>query len=210
MLGHRALATGAVASMSADAIAPVIAALSLTEARDGLVAVGVLAIKASASPIEAGDVLSSVGATPVAASAAISEDGDACASQCTLAIKAAQSAIEEADLLSASSRLQGEDLALPPAVRRGGPWPDPHDAIARVRRERELDLRHAIDEAWDRAHGESESLACGEPAPPDLDAVCDALVKLAEERTEERLATAIASRELSAEDEAVAVLLLAA
>lgn len=208
MLGHRALATGAVASI--PALAPVIAVLSLTEASDGLVAVGALAIKASAGPIEAGDALTSAGALALAASASVTEDGDACAGQCTLAIKAAQSAIEEADLLSAAGRLAGEDLALPHAVRRGGPWPDPHDAIARVRRERELDLRRAIDEAWARAHGESESLACGEPPPPDLAAVCHALVQLAEARTEERLAIAIASRERSAKDEAVAVLLLAA
>ena len=210
MLGHRALATGAVASTPASAPAPVIAALALSEASDGLVAAGALAVKASASPIEAGDGLASAGALALAASVSVSENGDTCASQGSLAIKAAHSAVEEADLLSAASRLQGEDLALAHAARRGGAWPDPHDGIARTRQERELDLRRAIDEAWERAYSESESAVRREPAAPDLASLCEALVRLAEARTEQCRASAIANLQRSAEDDAVAVLLLAA
>jgi hypothetical protein len=199
--------------------------LSQTEAADTVVATGGLPIAATLARTEAGDTVTSTGVLSLTAAAAVIEANDTTAATGGILIQGALSVVEANDTVAATasapiqarlSITEDDDTVVSsfwPVLQvrpRGGPWPVHDDEPAWSRRDWERDLRRIIDEAWRIANGEIDPVTRAELPPPDLSAIHDALSLLADRRARQRIKAVIADHESRAEDEAVALLLLAA
>lgn len=204
LIAGRLSAAEAADTIAATGVLPLTGSLSQIEARDDPASAGILPLAAAAAPTEANDTSAAAGAIDLAASAAITESDDTLAAASSAPVRARLSITEDDDTVLSSFW---------PVLRfrpRGGPWPVHDGEPGWSRRDWERDLRRIIDEAWRIANGEIDPVTRNELPPPDLSAVHDALAALADKRAGEHVSRVVADRERRAEEEAVALLLLAA
>jgi hypothetical protein len=200
--------------------------LSRMEADDTLSAAGTLTIKGSASITEANDTLSATGALALNGAASITEAGDAVTSTSTLLIKGAVGVTEADDTLAATGTAQRSGVvditeandavtasgAAPTPIislHRRGAW-DERQEFERRQREWAEDLRRIIDRSWRIANGEIDPITFEPIPPPDYSLVNAALAAQAISLDRRRAEAFIAEAQRRQEDDAIAVLLLAA
>lgn len=160
---------------------------SITEADDTLTATSGLTIAGMLSATEANDTLSATAIGANRGQLNVTEDDDTLTSSFFPVLRVNQ--------------------------RGSGPWPDPGDYAAKRKREWEEELKRIIDRAFRIANGEidPETLEpIPEPVPPDLSMVNDALASRALAADQAKIDAYIADEQRRQEDEAMAILLLAA
>jgi len=199
--------------------------LSATEADDVPSAAGALSIAASAFITEADDTLAADTTLDIVASVALTEGNDVPSASGTVDIVAAFSAVEDDDSISASANLivsafltitEEDDTlsasALMPIVypRRGGIDEQEQEEFERRKRRWKDDLGRIVDRSWRIANGEIDPVTFQPIPPPDFSAVIDELKRQALALDQERAAAFVAQQEQMQEEEAIAVLLLAA
>lgn len=184
-------------------------ALSAAEASDALSATGRLPVTGTLSAAEAGDMLSAQGAgQPVTpASLAVTEADDGLGASAALAIAGAASLAEASDTLAATSTAADAPPLLVFAHVGGD---DRRLAYERKQREWRESLRFVIDRSWLIANGEIDVITFEPIPPPDYSAIIAGLLDQALSLDRERSQAFIAEQERLHEDEALAVLLLAA
>ena len=198
-------ATGLVEGDDAATSAGVLASTAssfIAEDDDAAATTAVLAIVGMAAVTEGNDVASASGAAAIVGSIAVIEENDAFSVEGAIGIDAAFTATEEDDALSISALMP---IWYP---RRGG-----DDEWARYERrqiEWEQQLRQIIDRSWQIANGEIDPVTFEPIPPPDYDAVVDELVRQALAVDQDRVQVFIAEQERQREEEAIAVLLVAA
>ena len=219
--------TEASDALSATAAVALKGAAALVEAGDTLGAAGVLRIGGAAGIAETSDSIASIGALPilgaagvVAADVAVLAAGSAGGNAGTVA------ATEASDTLAAAARLAlagavtvtladaalsaaGQVAQLPLVVpRRGGAAE--REAVERRDRDWERDLKRIIDEAWAMAHGLADPVTHKPLPKSDIGGLADALALAQEALDREQLDALLAETASLQEEEAVAMLLLAA
>lgn len=183
--------------------------LSATEAGDALTATGVLPIAGTLSVTEADDTLSAdgVGQPITTGTLNLTEADDRLTATAALAIVGTVTITEAADTLTAAATIADA----PPAgvfIRHGGI--DERPELWRQERERKDDLRRIIDQAFAIANGEIDPVTL-EPIPlPDFEGLALALRGAQEARDQADMETLLAAEVRRQEEEAIAVLLLAA
>jgi|GEM_PF-5481264 len=181
--------------------------LAATEANDTLSATGVLPITGTLSVTEADDTLSAQGAGQplTTGSLDVTEADDSLSTTSALTITATLSVVEGNDTLTAAAV-----LAAPPAplVHVGGD--DPRLIYERKQREWQEALRRIIDQSWAIAHGLIDPITLEPIPPPDYSAIIEGLLEQAAALDRERIEAFIAEQQRLEEDDAIAVLLLAA
>lgn len=199
---------GALAATEADDVPSAASVLAITastfgtEADDTLAADATLAIVGNVSLAEGDDAPSAAGALDIVATLAAVEQDDGIAASANLIVGASLAVTEEDDALSAS--------ALMPILypRRGG-----DDEWAKYeRRQREWDeqLRQIIDRSWRIANGEIDPVTFERIPPPDHSAVVGELINQALTIDQARAEAFMAAQERFQEEEAIAILLVAA
>ena len=200
--------SGTLGSTEADDIASVSGALAITgsgattEADDGCATTATINIVATVDPGEGDDVLSSLAAVAVTALFAGVEADDTLSAGAGLALAAAFLVIEDDDTLASFTQMP---VFYP---RRGGI----DEAAERERRlsQWRADLRRIIDRSFGIAGGEIDPITFEPIPPPDYSTVTATLVDAARSLDEARAETFMARQHQAEEDEAIAVLLLAA
>jgi hypothetical protein len=196
----------------------------VSEAADGLIAGGMLKVAATSVQSEAADMPGGQARLLVQAFAPLAETNDELASACVVSLGGMGEIIEIGDVsaAAATTSIMGalaivetdDELAagtflgsVPLPYRRGG---DDDWKQHEWEKHWQQDLRRIIDEAWRVANGEIDPVTRAELPQPDLSTVHDALSLLAERQATLHMRTVIAEQERRAEDEALALLLLAA
>ena len=202
---------------------PIVGMASLTEAGDTLTAIGTLALKGTASITEAGDTLNSAGVLPIVGTLSRTEADDTLSAVGALAIKGALSVVEQDDTLTGIGALairgtlsvtEADDTIAATGLmpifypRRGG-W-DERLEFERRQRQWEEDLRRIIDRSWRIANGEIDPITFEPIPPPDYSPVIGTLLDQALSLDRQRVETFIAEEQRRQEDDAIAILLLAA
>lgn len=205
-------------------------AASITEANGTLIATGALALKGIASITEAGDAVSVVCVLPIAGTLSATEADDTLSAQgagqpvttgsfdvteaddsvtatAVLAITGTISIAEAGDTLAATATIADAPPA-PVFVHVGGD--DPRLIHERKQREWQEQLRQIIDQAWRIANGDIDPVTF-EPIPaPDFVSLAAALQVAEQARDQAALDAFVAEEARLQEEEAIAVLLLAA
>ena len=203
-LAIRGLASipGAVATLSATSRLAKKATASLPEAHDaasakgGIALLGTARMTASAAALAAAAVLPVAGAVGVIAKAA------------TLAAVGASASFGRAAVT-----LQGVAISAAadtPSVYRGRGGIDERTALHRRERQWERDLKRIIDEAWDIAHGLIDPVTRESVAPPDVVGLAASLNEVRRQDDRKRIGTLMADEARLREEDAIALLLLAA
>ena len=207
------LALGATASMaeagdtvSALATLAIKGTLSASLANATLAATGTLALKGAASVTEAGDSVSSSAALAIRGTVGVAQADDiVAATGGTGAITGSLGAML-ADVTASSSVA----LAQAPIVIAHGGGADDREEYERWLRNWQDDLRSTIDRAWKIANGEIDPLTL-EPVPPaDLASLTSALELIGQARDQAATDAFMAEEARLQEEEAIAMLLLAA
>lgn len=183
--------------------------LSATEAWDTLSAASILPITGTLSAAEADDTLSAQGAgQPVTTgSLDVTEADDSLSAAAALAVTGTVSVVEAADTLAATATIADAPPA-PVFVHVGGD--DPRLIYERKQREWQESLRRIIDQAWRIANGEIDPVTLQPIPPPDLESLATALELIQQARDQAALDAFVAEEASRQEEEAIAVLLLAA
>lgn len=221
--------TGNLAATEANDTPSVLAAVGIaaslaeTEANDVASATGAVAVAGAAAIAEADDTLGATSALPIAGIVASIEGDDVPSTSGALDIVGSLAAVEQDDILVlsgavgivASLAITEEDdtfsaSALVPILypRRGG-----NDEWAKnEQRQRKWDeqLRRIIDRSWRIANGEIDPITFEPIPPPDYSAVIGELINQALSLDQARAEAFMAEQERMQEEEAIAVLLLAA
>lgn len=200
--------TGSLGSTEIDDVATAAGALTVTasafiaEAGDSGASTATVALAGALTVTEGADVPSASGTIDLVGSAAVIEQGDTLGALGALEIEASFSATEEDDTLSAS--------ALMPiwCPRRGGD--DDWAKYERQQIEWHQQLRRIIDRSWRIANGEIDPVTFEPIQPPDYSVVIGELINQALALDQVRVKTFIAEQKRLQEEEAIAVLLLAA
>lgn len=189
---------------SASGALQVTASAFITEQDDVGASTGTLSISGSVAVTEGDDVPSASGTVDVVGSLAVVEDDDTLSAQGLLGIEASLAITEDDDTLSA--------LALMPIVypRRGGIDEQEQEEFERRKRRWKDDLGRIVDRSWRIANGEIDPVTFQPIPPPDFSAVIDELKRQALALDQERATAFVAQQEQMQEEEAIAVLLLAA
>lgn len=210
-------------TLSASATLEVRASLAATEANDALSSSGTLAIAATAAITEAGDTLTSAAKLDILATAAITEAGDTLSATGALLVQGALSSTEAGDTLASTGALpisatlsateQGDTLSADSQMpifypRRGGI--DEREEFERRQREWQENLRRIIDRSFRIANGEIDPITFEPIPPPDYSLVQDLLASQAIALDRQRIEQFKAEQSRLQEDEAMAILLLAA
>lgn len=176
--------------------------LLATEADDTLASNATLTVAANAAITEGHDVPSSSGTVDLIGSAFIAEGNDTLTGNGAIPL-AANAAITEGD-----DTLDG--LAQMPIVypRRGGV--DEREEYERRQRQWRESLRRIIDRAWAIAYGLIDPITLEPIPPPDHSRVIAALIDEARALDRSRAETFVAELRRAREEEAIALLLLAA
>jgi hypothetical protein len=195
--GDTLSATGALALKGVAAV---------TEVTDTLASTGTLAIKGTLSSTEADDTLVStgVGSVAITGTLAATEAGDTLSAAGTLAVRGTVGITEAGDTLAAT----GSTVVTIVSPRRGG-W-DERQEFERRRREWQESLRPIIDRSFRIANGEIDPVTFEEIPPPDysnIKAVVAASEMALDQQRNEQFK---AEQNHLQEDEAIAILLLAA
>lgn len=201
LIGNLAVTEAEDVATAAGA-ATIAASAAITEGDDTLNASATLAIVANLAVTVGDDVLSAAGTLEVVATVVVVEDDDNITTSTNLIVSAFLAITEEDDTLDMS--------ALMPIwyERRGG-----DDAWGRYEQrqiEWQEQLRRIIDQSWLIANGEIDPVTFEPNPPPDYDAVIDELVRQAEGLDRDRIQAFVAEQERLKEEQAIAVLLLAA
>ena len=198
-------------------------ALGLTEADDGASASGALAVTGAGTGTEVDDSGVATAALAITATVDLGEGNDALSALAAAAVAASFAGLEVDDALSAGTALalaatflvteDDETLAsftqMPVLYpRRGG-----IDAV--TERERRLkewraDLRRIIDRSFGIAQGEIDPITFEPIPPPDHSKIRATLANAARSLDKARAETFMSRQLLMEEDEAIALLLLAA
>lgn len=200
--------------------------VSSTEASDTPSVAGTLHIRSALTAAEASDTTSGDGALPIQGALAAGDATDLASSGGTLALSAILTTSESEDDLNvlgtlpiagAISVAEADDTGSADTFMGGIPLParpggGEDSAWERYARERQwqADLRRIIEQAWRIAHGEIDSVTRDVKPPPDLRVILGVLSRRAEARVNEDLRSYVTKRQRCAEDDATAVLLLAA
>jgi hypothetical protein len=210
-------------TLSATATLEIQASLAATEANDVPTAAGALTLTASAFIVEADDTATADATLLITASAMMTEADDVPSALGALDLIGLLFAIEQDDTLAADAPLsilaqtiiaeEGDTLdasALMPIwyARRSGI--DPREEFERRRREWQEDLRRIVERSWQIANGEIDPVTFEPIPPPDYSAVINTLLDQALSLDRRRAEDFIAEQRRLQEDEAVAILLLAA
>jgi hypothetical protein len=174
----------------------------INEADDGVGATATVLIAAVADMGEAGDVPASAGAIAVTAVLAVVEADDTVSTAAALGLVAAMILAEEGDFLASFTQMP---IFYP---RRGGL--DAGEERERRQREWREDLRRIIDRSLRIARGEIDPVTFEPIPPPDYSPVIFALIDEARALDRSRAETFVAELRLAQEEEAIALLLLAA
>jgi hypothetical protein len=197
-------ATLAGATLAATGALALKGTASITEAHDTVSATGTLALRGSASVAEADDTASSAGLLPVTGRLSAAEAGDTVSSAGGAAISATLDATSPEVTAAATGQVVGMPIII---THRGGG--ERHDYERRLWRRQE-ELRRTIDQAWKIANGEIDPVTL-EPVPPaDLQSLAAALRLIHATRDQAVRDEFMAGEARLQEEEAVAVLLLAA
>ena len=176
--------------------------VSITEANDTLAASATLAIKATLSATEASDTLAAAGTLPITGVLSVTEQNDTTGGAGAVAIIGTLS-ITEADDTLASSAL------MPIFYPRRGGW-DERQEFERRQREWQENLRRIIDRSWRIANGEIDPITF-EPIPPPDYSIINAVLAVQQQALDhQRTEAFIAEAQRRQEDDAIAILLLAA
>jgi hypothetical protein len=210
-------------TLSAQAAIEVQASLTATEANDVAALAGVVDIVGSAAVAEGNDTIAGTAALDIAAGAAVTEANDVPSAGGTIEIVGSLAAAEANDGLSADTMLgiaatasigeSGDALdasALMPVFypRRGGS--DDRVDYERWQRDWQENLRRIIARSWRIAEGEIDPVTFEPIPPPDLESVAAALTRVQQARDQVALAEFVAEEGRRQEEEAIAMLLLAA
>jgi hypothetical protein len=210
------------------AAAPVNATASITEADDTLSGSATALIKGTLSASLADSTLSTTGALLIKGTLSATLAAVTLASTAALAIKANAAIVGADDTLTATGTTgantgrvnavlanatvsaSGQVAQVPIIVgQRGGGSDEQHD-YERRQRDWQEDLRRIIDQAWKIANGEIDP-ATLEPIPPaDLASLASALELIEQERDQAVIDAFMAEEAWLQEEEAIALLLLAA
>jgi hypothetical protein len=200
-------ATEANDALAATGTIALKAALSGTESNDAAAVTAALAIRATLSAAQADDTLSAAGALAIRADANTTLAGAAAAATGAAAIKANASIIEQEDEVAASGETGIAPAPIIIATRHGA---DDRKEFERRQKEWQEDLRRIVDRAWKVANGEIDPVTL-EPMPPaDLASLAGALELVHKARDQAALDEFMADEARLQEEEAVALLLLAA
>ena len=175
---------------------------SITEANDTLAATATIAIKGTLSVTEANDTLAATGTLPITGILSITEQNDSAGGAGAVAIIGTLSATEADDTLAAASQMP---IFYP---RRGG-W-DERLEFERRQREWQENLRRIIDRSWRIANGEIDPITFEPIPPPDYSIINAVLAQQQQALDRQRIETFMAAEQRRQEDDAIAVLLLAA
>jgi hypothetical protein len=187
---------------SASGTVDIVASASITEGNDALAGTATLDILATASITEAGDVPSAASTVNIVGSLAVADADDTAAAEATLGIVASAIITEGDDTLDAPALMP---IWYP---RRGGTWD--REEYERWLRDWQDSLRRIIDRSWRIASGEIDPVTF-EPIPPaDLASLAAALGLRQQARDQAALNEFTAEEASLQEEEAMAVLLLAA
>lgn len=174
----------------------------ISEGDDTGAAIATLALYGALTVTESDDVPSASGRVDIVGTAAITEASDTFGGFGTVELKASLTVTEGDDSLGATALMP---IYYPP---RGG---DKEWARYEQRQiEWQEQLRRIIDRSWLIANGEIDPGTFKPIPPPDYDAVIDALVRQAEGVDRDRIQAFVAEQERLQEEQAIAVLLLAA
>lgn len=209
-----------------SAVGPISGALSTTESADSASAMGTLSVQGSVHRAEFDDIPQASGALAIRAFSGTSEAYETLLATSVLFIGGAVDAVEMADMLAVVSVIaivatlsipEADDTGSADTFMGGIPLParpggGEDSAWERYARERQwqADLRRIIEQAWRIAHGEIDSVTRDVKPPPDLRVILGVLSRRAEARVNEDLRSYVTRRQRCAEDDATAVLLLAA
>jgi hypothetical protein len=175
---------------------------AITEAHDVLAAAATLAIKGTLSSTEANATLAATGVLPIKGTVSVTEADDTVVAAGALALKGVVSITLGDVTVSADSQMP---ILYP---RRGG-W-DERQEFERRQREWQENLRRIIDRSWRIANGEIDPITF-EPIPlPDYSIINAALAAQAMAIDRQRAEAFIAEAQRRQEDDAIAILLLAA
>lgn len=188
---------------SATGALQVTASAFITEQDDVGASTGILSISGSVVVTEGNDVPSASGTVDIVGSLAVVEGDDTLSAQGHLDIEASLAITEEDDTLSAQAQMP---IVYP---RRGGVDEDQEEFERRKRKWKE-DLGRVIDRSFRIANGEIDPITFEPIPPPDYTAVIDELKRQALALDHERAAAFVAQQEQLQEEEAIAILLLAA
>lgn len=209
--------------LAASATLVVNGSLASTEAGDAPSAAGALTITASAFPTEADDSSASTATLLVQGNLATAEGDDVPSAADLLDIVGTLAATEADDSITATAAIEieadlgateGDDTLDASAhmqvfiPRRGGI--DPHEEFERRQIEWQEQLRRIIDRSFRIANGEIDPITFEPIPPPDYSPVVNELINQALSLDQARAEAFIAEQERLQEDEAIAVLLLAA
>jgi hypothetical protein len=180
----------------------IVGSTSASEANDTLAGTATLDIQATVSVTEANDIPSATGTADIAGSLSGTEANDTVAADATLGITAAAISTEDDDTLAAS--------ALMPVwyPRRGGI--DDREDYERWLRDWQERLRRVIDRSWRIASGEIDPVTFEPIPPPDFESLTAALALVQRARDQAAQEAFVAEEAQAQEEEAIAMLLLAA
>lgn len=199
---------GALAVTEANDLASVSATLAVTasasiiEADDPGASGAALAVAASRAAVEGDDEPSAAGAVAIAASLAAIEAGDAFVADAALGVAALVVVTEDDDTFSGTAQMP---IFHP---RRGGI--DEREEFERRQREWQESLRRIVERSFLIADGIIDPVTFEAIPPPDHSPVIDTLLNQARSLDRRRAEDFIAERKRLQEDDAMAILLLAA
>jgi hypothetical protein len=203
------------------------ATASIAEAADTVSALATLAIKGTLSASLANATLAATAAPALTGAASVTAAGDSVSSSAALAIKGTVGVIQTDDIVAATGgtgAIAGSlgatladvtvsssvVLAEAPIVIAHGGGRDDREDYERWLRNWQDDLRSTIDQAWKIANGEIDPLTL-EPMPPaDLAGLTSALELIEAARDQAAMDAFMAEETRLQEEEAIAMLLLAA
>ena len=175
---------------------------AVTEANDTVAATTTLDIAASLAVTEADDVPSASGAVDIVGSVAASEANDTLLADATIGIVASVIVTEGDDTLDASALMP---IWYP---RRGGI--DDRQEYERWLYEWQESLRRIVDRSWRIANGEIDPVTFEPIPPPDLESLAAAVTLVQQVCDQAAQDETLAEDARRQEEEAIAVLLLAA
>lgn len=210
-------------SIAASATLDLLATLAATEADDFPTADGTVLITTSSFPTEADDTAASTGIVAIAANVVITETDDVPSVAGAAGIVGSVISTEAGDTLAADVQIgilanavitEDDDTIAIAALmpiwypRRGGI--DERQEFERQQREWKENLRRIIDEAWLIAAGIIDPVTRQVIPPPDYSPVIEAMIKDALAVDQARAEVFMAEEVRRQEEDAIAVLLLAA
>lgn len=194
--------TEAADTLAASGVLPIIGTALIAEANDTLIAPGTVLVQGTLARTEANDTLSAAGALAVTGTLAVVEQDDTPFGAGAVAITGTLSATEAEDILVASGLMP---VFYP---RRGGT--DERQEFEHRQREWQESLRPIIDRSFRIANGEIDRVTFEEIPPPDYSPINAALAAQELALDRQRIDQFVAARRQNQEDEAMAILLLAA